>query len=152
MKKHFSAILLFTFLLIGFYSCSKPKDLVYQDVKNFRVNQLGFKETVIGLDMVYYNPNKYTLECKGGNVDVFMNDKYLGKANIESRTVIPKQDTFSVPVSLSMNMQSMLENSLQLLSKPDVTIKLKGYVKVGKDGIYFNVPVDYITQQHIEIK
>jgi LEA14-like dessication related protein len=149
--KAFNIFILIFFTCV-YSSCSKPKDLVYQEVKNFRVNQLGFKETTIGLDMVYYNPNKYSLECKGGDVDVFMNDKYLGKANIESRTVIPKQDTFSVPVSLTMDMQSMLQNSLELLAKPDVTIKLKGYVKVGKKGIYFNVPVDYITQQRIEIK
>jgi LEA14-like dessication related protein len=151
MKNRITLLLSF-FLLFTICSCSKPKELVYQDIRNFRVHQLGFKESVIGLDMIYYNPNKYTLECKGGDVDVFMNDNYLGKANIESRTVIPRLDTFSVPVSLTMDMKSMLQNSLQLISKPDVAIKLKGYVKVGKDGVYFNVPVNYITQQRIEIK
>lgn len=143
----------FPFLTILFAaSCSNPKDLVYQQVNNVHVNRLGFKESMVGLNVVYYNPNKYGLKAKGGDIDVFMNDKYLGKANIETATDIPKLDTFSVPVSVTLNMQSLLQNSFQFLQSSDVTIRLKGYVKVGKAGVFINVPVDCITKEKIQLK
>lgn len=106
----------------------------------------------MGLNVVYYNPNNYGMQAKGGDIDVFMNDRYLGKANIETITTIPKQDTFAVPVSVTLSMQSLLQNSLQFVQSSDVTIRLKGYVKVGKAGVFIRVPVDCVTKEKIQIK
>ncbi|XZF13139.1 LEA type 2 family protein [Chitinophagaceae bacterium MMS25-I14] len=150
MKKILSLLILICTTF--FISCSQPKELVYQDVKNFHIKSLGIRESTIGLDMQYYNPNNYALEMKGGDIDVTMNDKYLGKAALDNRITIPKKDTFLIPVALTTDLKSILENSLQVLLNPEVTIRLKGYVKVGKGGIFINVPVDFVTQQKIEIR
>jgi len=133
-------------------SCSQPKELQYRDVRNFSIRSMGIRESTIGLDMEYYNPNNFSLQMKGGDIDVFMNDKYLGKASLDNRISIPKMSSFLIPVSLTVDLKSMLVNSLQLLVKKDVTIKMKGYVKVGKGGVFISVPVDFVTQQKVEIR
>jgi LEA14-like dessication related protein len=145
-------LLLLLLLVVFITSCSRPKDLQYRDVRNFSVKSLGIRETTIGLDMEYYNPNNFSLQMKGGNIDVFMNDQYLGKAALDNKITIPKLNTFLIPVALTVDLKSMLTNSLQLLVKKDVTIKMKGFVKVGKGGVFINVPVDFVTQQRVEIR
>ena len=149
MKIQLLFILLFATIIT---SCSQPKELQYRDVRNFSIKSFGIKESTIGLDMEYYNPNDFSLQMKGGDIDVFMNDKYLGKASLDNRITIPKLNTFLIPVALTVDLKSILVNSLQLLVKPDVTIKMKGYVKVGKGGVFISVPVDFVTQQKVEIR
>lgn len=141
----------FLLAVISFFSCAKPKDLVYQDVKGFTVKAIGVKETTIGFSLQYYNPNNFTLDLKGGALDIYINEKYLGKANIDSRFTIPRQDTFLIPVSFTANLMGLLKSSFQALLNPEVNVRIQGSIKVGRKGIFLNIPVNYSFKQKIEL-
>ena len=148
--KHFLYGCLFVVILAA--SCAQPKALEYRGVEHFRVESVSFNGNRIGVDVHFYNPNNYGLEVKGGNIDLYLNDHFLGTSTVEARTVIQKHSDFLVPVAVSASLQDLLAGSLQLLTNKEVTLHLKGTVKVGKDGVFIPVPVDFITQQRIDIK
>src|SRR5687768_8017668 len=92
-------------LIIGFIamvalSCSKPKDLEYLDFENFQVHELGMGESVISADLKYYNPNNFRLKLKDGELDVSLNDTFMGHSKLDTLLEIPRRDTFLIPLKM----------------------------------------------------
>ena len=142
--------LLFTVLALA--SCSSPRALEYRSVQNFRVHELGLSKSTIGMQVVYYNPNEFALDLKGGNIDVFLNSTYVGKAGLDSLVSVAGNSNFVVPMRLSVDMQQLAWNAAQLLLKPEVELKLQGSIQVGRGSIFIPVPVNIVTKQRIEIR
>ncbi len=140
---------LFVVLLLGVLSCSRPKVLEYRNINHFGVEQAGFKNTVLSMDLCLYNPNKYGLKLKNTDVDVFINNKHVGKALIREKFSIPAADTFSLPILLRVDLVQVLPNALQLLISDEITLKLSGIIKAGKHGMYIKIPVSYEGKQKI---
>ena len=121
-------------------ACSHTKELVYQSVQNFSMEQ-GAKPTVT-LDIRMINPNRFNLNLKNSDVDVFLNGTNMGKLRVTGHHLAPGLDTFLLPVSLDMNPEVSIQSMLPLLMG-DVKIKLAGTIKGGRHGIYIRVPVNY---------
>ncbi len=136
---------------LGVVGCSQPKALVYQDLKNFRVQELNFQRATILLDLRLYNPNNYGLSLKNGDLDAYFNDKYLGKATLDERTAIPARDTFLLPVSVTADIRNIFSNALEVLTNGngEVLVRLQGSVRAGKAGIFVGVPINYEGKQRI---
>ncbi|MEO8174637.1 MAG: hypothetical protein ABI581_16195, partial [Sediminibacterium sp.] len=66
MKK----ILLFGFVIVLLASCSKPQGFDYRDVKNVKIENMGFDKTILAMDLVYYNPNGFGVDLKKVDCDV----------------------------------------------------------------------------------
>ena len=136
------------FLLQG---CSRPVAPEYRSIENFRVNTLGIGESAISADLKYYNPNNFALQLKYGETDVYLNNRFLGKTILDTLTVIPARDSFLIPVSMKVDMKQVYSNALDILLSNEVTIKLDGFAKMGKSGIFFNLPIKYEGKQKIDI-
>jgi len=130
-------------------SCRQPKQLVYQNVQNFKLKQAGLQQTEVSLDIRLFNPNNYGMKLKDADVDVFVNGNRLGKMQVNEFFAVPGLDTFSMPVMLSVDLKNAVPNVLQLLLSPEVDIKLAGTVKAGRHGVYVRVPVNYEGKQDI---
>lgn len=137
-----------TLLLPG---CSKPLAPEFRSVENFRVNSIGVEESAISADLKYYNPNNFTLKLKHGETDVYLNNRFLGKTVLDTLTQIPARDSFLIPVSMKVDMKQIYSNALDILLSNEVTIKLNGFAKLGKGGIYFNLPIQYEGKQKLDI-
>lgn len=142
MKKCWLATLL-PFLLL---SC-KTKDLEYLGFEEFAVKKLGFQKSELGLKVVCYNPNKFSLRLLELNSDVYINDDYLGKAVLDSGLKVPKNDTFSIPVTMEVKMGPTFNEVMKLMSQAtDSTllhIRFNGNARVKKGGIVLNYPIQY---------
>jgi len=141
--------LLILFTLLVFSACRQPKNLVYQNVQNFKLQRVGLAQTALSMDISLYNPNSYSLKLKKADVDVFINDNHLGKMMVKGPYTITRLDTFILPVILDVDLKNVLPNVLQLVFNSDVDIKLKGTIKAGRHGIYINVPINYEGKQDI---
>lgn len=130
-------------------SCASPKDLVYQDVKNFRVNKISANPEV-GLDVQFFNPNSYGMTLKDANVDFYINHKLVGKATLEKTFNIQGNSTFLLPVNLTADLSSVMNNALALLANDSVLVTLKGNVKAGK-GVFVNVPINYEGKKKLNL-
>jgi len=132
--------------------CAKPTGFNYLGVRNFKVVKFGLKESTVGADAEFYNPNKYPVTMKGGSVDVYVNNNFFGKTTLDSTLQIPKKDTFLLPVILKVNMNNTAMGLIQTLvtGSDSVLIKLDGSAKIGRGGIFINYPIRYEGMQKIK--
>lgn len=129
-------------------ACRQPKDLVYQKVHHFGINKVG-AQTVLSMDVQLYNPNAYKMKLKNADLDVYINNSRLGKINLDQKFPIPQLDTFSMPLTLNVDLGNALPNMFQLMLNSNVNVKLNGTVKAGRHGIFIKVPVNYEGKQDI---
>ena len=141
--------LLLPLLWLGWSGCAKPTSLDYLGIRNVKVLNMGWKETTVAVDVEYFNPNRYPLTLKKADLNVFVNDKYLGKSTFDSTLTIPRQDTFLIPVKLTIDMATVGIGFLQNLSAEEVLLRLEGNAKIGRSGIFINYPINYTRKQKL---
>ena len=151
MIQHVRMSLIMGFIATAIFGCSKPKDLQYIDFENFQVQELGLGESVISADLKYYNPNNFRLNLKEGDLDVSLNNTFLGNSKLDTLLQIPKKDTFLIPLKMKVDMRTFLSKALNVLFTNEVDVKLDGNAKLGKGGIYFNVPIHYQGKQKLHL-
>ena len=140
---------LFVTVLLG--GCSRPEAPVFQSLENFRLQNPGLSESVVSADVKYYNPNDYTLRFRRAELSVFVNNHFVGKSVLDTLIEIPKRDTFYIPVSMKLNMKDVFSNALEVLLTHEAGIKLEGFARLGKSGIFINVPIHYEGRQKIDL-
>jgi LEA14-like dessication related protein len=152
MKRLFRAVLLaIPFLALLPAGCKKPEAPLFQGLDNLQVMNPGWKESVISADVKYYNPNNYKLEFRRGELSVFINNHFVGKSVLDSLIEIPKKDSFLIPIAMKVNMRDILSNALEVLMLNEVNIKLDGFVRLGRAGVFIKVPIHYEGKQKIEV-
>jgi LEA14-like dessication related protein len=142
--------LAFAFMALSILSCAKPKDLEYVDFKNLKVLQWGLLESTVGMDIEFYNPNRYQIQVKKADVDVYINNSFLGKSTLDSLIRIPGKDTFMIPVLMRVQTTGAVANIIRLASDSAVMIKLEGHASFGRNGLFVNYPVKYEGLQRIK--
>src|SRR5450432_3334825 len=110
------------FILTAIWGCSAPKMLVYDDYKNFRIQKLGFSNSEVSLDLEYFNPNNFGLQLRNSNLDIFLNNNFLGHSSSASLIEIPRRDTFLLPIKFTVDMRNIFKNAWNTLSGNDVLI------------------------------
>lgn len=138
-------------VLLLLASCAKPQNLVYKRVSNFYVSALGVNRTGIGADVVLYNPNRYPLDIKDADLDLFLNNRPAGKAVLDKRVSIPAKDSVAVPIEVESNLGDLVNAGLQLLKGPEVTVRLNGTVRAGRGGVFVRVPIRYEGKQKLKL-
>ena len=136
------------FLLTG---CHAPKDIEYRDFKNLSVSQMGFSNSTIKMDVVYYNPNNFGLQLKSVELDIFIDGNFLGHTSQELQISIPRRAEFQIPLIVDVDMKNLLSNGLTTLFNKEVTVKATGKVKVGKANVFMSMPVNYEGKQSFSL-
>lgn len=134
-------------LVVMISSCEKNQDIQFVRVAGLDLDELGMSKSVVKLTLAYYNPNKYKLQLKDANFDLFIDDTQVGHSIQDTTIAIPARDTFYFPVKLEVNMANVMKNALGLLGNKEVTIKATGNCKVGKAGIWVPFPIKCETKQ-----
>jgi hypothetical protein len=134
-------------VVIAFMSCSSPKALEYREYHNFSVEKLGYSNSTIKMDLVYFNPNNFRMQLRNTDLNIFINGKLFGHSSTDTLIPIPKRDTFSLPVMFDVNMQSLYQNALNTLLGREVTLKVSGKVKIGKANVFMYFPVNYESKE-----
>ena len=132
-------------------SCRTPKDLVYKDFQNLSIEKLGFASSKFKLELLYYNPNNFGLQLKRTDLDIFIDDNFMGHTAQEYEVTIPKRGDFAVPIEVDVDMKNVFLNALNSLLNKEVTIKVTGTIKVGKLNVYKSFPVNYESRQKIPV-
>lgn len=142
-SKYIFYLLLFISASTLLISCGPPKALEYRDFRNFTIEKFGFTNSTVKMDLVYFNPNNYGLQLKNTNLDIYINDVYLGHTSQEYQVTIPKKEEFSIPIQMAVDMRNLFKNSLNVMMKKEVMVKLTGSIKVGKANVFISFPVRY---------
>ena len=136
--------------LLPEWACkSALKEPDFVGAKNFTIGKFGLQESYIGMDLFYFNPNGFKLQLKNADLDVYLENRFVGKTLLDTLLDIPLKDTFSIPVKMSVNMKNLFPNLLTLALKEEVEVKMEGTAKVSKSGITMNIPVHYTGKHKI---
>lgn len=128
------------------FSCKKPQSFEYREVKNVQVKHVGFNKTILGMDLVFNNPNNFSVNFKKIDCDIFFNKKFIGKYQLDSTIHINKKADFIVPATISFDVVDLLKRGFSIVMNKEALIKVKGFTRVGKSGIYWNIPIEYETE------
>jgi LEA14-like dessication related protein len=132
-------------------SCQAPKDLVYRDFKNLKVEKLGFGATTLKIDLIYYNPNNFGLQLKYTDLDIYIDDNYLGHSAQDYQITIPRLAEFTLPLEVKVDMKNILRNALSSVLGKEVMVKVTGSVKLGKANVYKTFKVNYEGKQKFSV-
>src|SRR5688572_21009084 len=130
-------------------SCTKPKDLEFVDIQNIKMVKWGMSESVVGLDVRFYNPNKKKVQLKDAIAKVYVNSAFLGDTNMDTTIAVPKNDTFAVPLLLKVQTATALAKIMETAKDSAVTVRVEGTVKMGKGGVYLTYPIKYEKLQSL---
>jgi LEA14-like dessication related protein len=129
------------------FACGKPQSPQFIDIDHFKLQNAGGSVSVVSADLKCFNPNSYKISVKHSELNFYIQNMFLGKSVSDSLIVIPASDTFYVPVTMTIDMKNILSNAFTSLLMKEVLIKVEGTAKVGKSGIYKNVPIFYEGKQ-----
>ena len=103
------------------------------------------------MDLVYYNPNGFGVDLKKVDCDVYVDNSYLGKFQLDTLMHIQRRAEFTLPSKILVDMKSVLKNGLNLLFSQEVLINVKGTTRVGKAGIFATVPFNYEARHKLSL-
>ncbi len=136
-------------LLLLLAGCHKPEAPEFYGLQQLQIGKGAGQQTLLAANVKFYNPNPFSLQLRRAEMDISINGKPVGHSQLDSTILIPKRDTFFVPVSLQLDLHSVFSNALQMLLDKQVKIAFDGRVKLKRDGIPFSVPFHYEGTQDI---
>ena len=136
-------LLLAPILFFVFTSCGKIEEPQFRSIGDFGVKKLGLKETVVGLSVTYYNPNKFGVTVKEAAIDVYIDSTYLGKFVQPQSVAVQNKADFVIPMEGTIGLDKALQFNIPALIGKEVFIQAKGAVKVGKAGVFITKDINY---------
>ena len=124
-------------------SCSTPKSLEYYSYRNLSIEKLGFANSEVKLELEYFNPNNFGLQLRRTELDIFINNNFLGHSSSDTLINIPRRDTFLLPIKFAVDMQNLFKNTWNTFAGNEALIKVTGKLKIGKGNIFMSMPVNY---------
>lgn len=150
MRYHIPVAITSLIIFFVFSSCKSLKEPVFNGISNMRVNKLVAGKSLITLDLAYFNPNHIKARLKEADGEAWMDSTYLGHFYVDSSVNIPANSNFIIPVKLNLEMKHILRHSLAAFLNEQVLITIKGKAKVGKSGVYKNIPLQYEGSQNLQ--
>jgi LEA14-like dessication related protein len=144
-----SILSILTISLIVLSSCgtNNLKEPEYRDIRNIRLLNLGPLQSTAGVDLVYYNPNKFGVQLETARGDIYVDSSYFGQFELNEKVQVKKRSEFILPATIKVDMVSAIKNQRDLLKKKEALVRVQGTAMVRKAGFSKEVPISY---EHIE--
>ena len=123
----------------------------YRETRNFKVDKLGLATSTLKTDLVFFNPNNFGLQLNKFDLDVYVDNNFLGHTSHDQLVSIPKKAEFSIPVKMEVDMKNLLKNGINAIFSKEVVLKVDGTIKIGKGRISKSFPIQYESKQKFSI-
>ncbi|MDR3679021.1 MAG: hypothetical protein P4L41_03570 [Flavipsychrobacter sp.] len=123
-------------------SCSAPKGLKFQKVQDLTILKDRNHPFIVYLQL--YNPNKFPLEIKYGNIETFLEDQPLGELKYDTVIKVGGKETLNLPLAYNPDYRNMFANPEKRLSDPNLNVKINGSLAVEHKTKF------YITNIHFQ--
>lgn len=124
--------------IIGFFftSCEVYEDLDVEEIKSVKIGTIKDGKLNLKITADVLNPNAYGIKLKETDLQVFLDDNFMGTAHLNSPVKLLRKQTktytFDVEVGLEKGVMAKL---ITLALKKEVMLKVKGDIKAGVMGI-----------------
>jgi len=147
-----SILSILTIFLIILSSCgtSNVKEPEYRDIRNIRLINVGPLQSTAGVDLIYYNPNKFGVQIETARGDIYIDSSYFGKFELDEKVQVKKKSEFILPATVKVDMISAIKNQQELLKKKEALIRVQGTAMVKKAGFSKEIPISYEHMESID--
>jgi LEA14-like dessication related protein len=145
MTKYIYSIGIILFLS-SFNGCFEYEDVDFNGVESFNIEDKNLNDMKFKVGLSINNPNPYNIKIKPSSLDIYVNDKYAGKARITNKLVIRKKEAGVYYTLISANGKDIMKavgGSLKVLFGGNIKVRLKGKVKGGAYGVSKKIDVDF---------
>jgi LEA14-like dessication related protein len=150
MKTIISTLALSLVIVLTSCSTANVKEPEYRDISNVRLMELGVLQSKAGVDFVFYNPNNFGVQLTEARGDVYIDNVYLGRFDLEQNVSVRKHSEFTIPAVLKLDMIGAIKNHRDQINKKEALIRIDGMARVKKSGFSKDVPIKYESMENIE--
>lgn len=147
-----SSCLLLLVLLLS--NCSY-KEVVFKGVQDIQVGKFDKAGMEVTATVALENPNSYSINVKDPDVDVFLNNLYLGKVHLDRQVVLAARSSEVYIIPLHASFDGGGGNVLAALISTAISgkgeLKLKGMVTGGL-GPFFRKKFPFEETEMIDLK
>jgi len=123
-----------------------PSAPEYVRTKDWKIEKLETGNLVFTAKAVFYNPNKAKAKLREVNLDVYVNDKYIGKIIQTEKIKINGKSSFDIPLRMEFNLKDsgldLLGSLITLVTNKKFIVDMKGFIKMNVFFIPFKVKID----------
>ena len=145
------AFLLLTLVISTPLACHGPREFEFRQIEEMKIEKAGFGKSVLALRIQYYNPNPFRVSLKSIKADVSLENKFLGTLVMDTLIMVPASADFRIPARLEVDMKTIYSSGLSVLLNRDMLVSVNGVARVGKSGIFTNVPFSYAAKQKLDL-
>lgn len=142
MKTIISTLLLSSLFLV---SCKTYKDVQepeFRDIQNIKMIDIGLLQSKAGAEIIYYNPNNFNVVLSSARGDVYIDNQYIGRFEIEDQVSVKKRAEFIIPAILKLDNISAIKQR-DIYKKKEVLIRIDGTARLTKTGFSKEIPIKY---------
>ena len=150
--KFLTSTLLLAFLAF-LASCGNMKDVSqpeFRDISNVKVVNVGLLQTTTGADLVYYNPNDFSIQLSDARGDVYIDNSYLGRFELDQKVQVKKRSEFILPVLFKLDNVGAIKNQRDIYKKKQALVRIEGYALVKKAGFSKEIPIRYERMEDVD--
>ena len=124
--------LLYSFLILVLVSSCTFYEPEYRGGEQFKFGKLEGKTLKFDVGAKIYNPNKYTIKIKPSDLDVYIDDDYMGVIHLDKTLKLKrKQELFvSAPFTATLA-DGALFKAIKFATQGTLNVTIKGKVKAG---------------------
>jgi len=151
MKALTSTLLIALIALLA--SCGSAKDVSqpeFRDISNVKLLNVGLLQTTAGADLVYYNPNDFGIQLANARGDVYIDNAYFGRFELDQKVQVKKRSEFILPVIFKMDNIGAIKNQKDIYKKKQAMVRIEGYALVKKAGFSKEIPIHYERMQDVD--
>lgn len=145
MTKYFFLVVALFFMLNA-KEVQAQKSPEYLRTKDWSIKALNEENLELRTTAVFYNPNKIKIKLKNVDLDLFLNDQFIGKIVQSEAIKIKGKSHFDIPLELAFNLKEsnidILSSLVSLLSNQNFLLKMNGYIKANALCLPLKVKVE----------
>jgi LEA14-like dessication related protein len=122
----------------------------YRDIRNIRLINVGPLQSTAGVDLVYYNPNDFGVQVATARGDIYIDNNYFGRFELDDKVQVRKRSEFILPATVKVDMIGAVKNQRELYKKKEALVRIEGVATLKKAGFSREIPIKYESMQNIE--
>jgi LEA14-like dessication related protein len=140
--------LLGVLIITGLYGC-RVEEVTIGQVERVELRQVSGKKLGFDLFLPIENPNSYGFKIKQVDLDIYLNNQYLGNLSNSDRIHVRKMSSEVYRFGLTIEFDSWIKGALslaKLIGQRGVDFRMEGYIKVKKWMVDKKIPVAQETR------
>ncbi len=131
---NFGGLLLISMIFLA--GCSAYEEVELQDITHVEVLRMDGRTIALRVDAMVSNPNGSKIHVEDPDVDLYLNDQFVGKGALDSALVLDKNSTRVYPIHLHADLSGgpLLMMLLSGALTGEMKLGVKGTV-VGRSGL-----------------